>query len=57
MRTNEENFTTGNGRLVYEAPRVSMHTIALEYSIAAGSVQGSVTESWQTETQSQEVEW
>jgi len=61
MKTLKENLIKLNDRLTYEAPRVDVQKIELEYSVAAGSttgsVNGSMTESWQTETQSQEVEW
>lgn len=61
MKTNKENLANLNGRLPYEAPSMNVQNIELEYSVAAGSsqgsVDGSVTESWQTETQTQEIDW
>lgn len=61
MKTNKENLANLNSRLPYVAPSMNVQNVELEYSVAAGSVQGSVngsmTESWQTETQSQDVEW
>jgi hypothetical protein len=61
MKTNTKNLANLNGRLPYEAPRLKAQHVELEYSVAAGSAQGSVngsmTESWGTETQTQEVEW
>jgi len=60
MKTNTTNLANLNGR-PYEAPRVNAQNVELEYSVAAGSAQGSVngsmTESWQTETQTQEIDW
>ncbi|WP_418359269.1 hypothetical protein [Sphingobacterium detergens] len=61
MKTNKENLANLNGRLPYVAPRVNAQNVELEYSVAAGSTQGSVngsmTDSWQTETQTQEIDW
>jgi len=57
MKTNKENLANLNGRLPYESPRMNTQHVELEYSVAAGSVNSAVTESWQTETQSQDVEW
>ncbi len=61
MKTNTKNLANLNGRLPYETPCVNALHVELEYSVAAGSNPGSVsgpmTESWQTETQSQDVEW
>ena len=61
MKMQKENLTKLNGRLPYEAPRVNAQNVELEYSVAAGSnpgsMNGSMIESWQTETQSQDVEW
>ncbi|MEI2275573.1 hypothetical protein OHD16_25855 [Sphingobacterium sp. ML3W] len=57
MKTNTKNLANLDGRLPYEAPCMNVQNIALEYSIAAGSVNSSVTESWQTETQTQEIDW
>jgi len=57
MKTNKENLANLNGRLPYQAPRVNAQNVELEYSVAAGSVNSSVTESWQTETQTQEIDW
>ncbi|WP_104384521.1 hypothetical protein [Sphingobacterium sp. HMA12] len=61
MKTNTKNLANQNGRLPYEAPRMNALHVELEYSVAAGSTQGSVngsmTESWQTETQSQDLDW
>ena len=58
MKTNKENLMGSNAQLVYVAPRIAKQNVELEYSVAAGSVQNnSITESWQTETQSQDVEW
>lgn len=41
----------------YESPRLHVQQLALEHSISAGSVQNTVTESWETETQTKEMEW
>lgn len=58
MKTNKENLMNSNAQLVYVAPRIAKQNVELEYSVAAGSVHNnSITESWQTETQSQDVEW
>lgn len=57
MKTNKENLANLNGRLPYEAPSMHAQNVELEYSVAAGSVNSSVTESWQTETQTQEIDW
>ncbi|MGJ1436951.1 hypothetical protein [Sphingobacterium multivorum] len=58
MKTNKENLINSNAQLVYVAPRITKQNVELEYSVAAGSVHNnSITESWQTETQSQDVEW
>ncbi|WP_343563112.1 hypothetical protein [Sphingobacterium sp.] len=61
MKTNKENLANLNGRLPYEAPRMYAQNVELEYSVAAGSAQGSIngsmTESWQTETQTQDIDW
>jgi len=57
MRTNKDNITHVKDRIRYEAPRMTIQNVELEYSVAAGSVNNSLMESWQTETQSQEVEW
>ncbi|MGE8429492.1 MAG: hypothetical protein ACN6O7_16540 [Sphingobacterium sp.] len=50
------------GKLPYEAPQVNVENIALEYSIAAGSVQtsGTVQQQWDGEessTSSQSEGW
>lgn len=42
---------------IYIVPKVSTHIVTLEYGIAAGSVQPSISESWENEAQSQELEW
>lgn len=57
MKTKNEILLNADVRVPYETPCVKTQNVALEYSVAAGSVQGTVTESWQTETQSQDVEW
>ncbi len=57
MKTNKENLANLNSRLPYVAPSMNVQNVELEYSVAAGSVNDSVTESWRTETQSQDVEW
>ena len=41
----------------YEPPRLQVQQLALEHSISAGSVQNTVTESWETEKQIKELEW
>ena len=62
MKMNKENLINQSGRLSYEAPCVNAQIVELEQGIAAGSgggnIQGeSMTESWGTEKQSQEVQW
>ena len=58
MKTQKTNLISKIDRLVYVTPTVKEQHVELEYSVAAGSVHNnSITESWQTETQSQDVEW
>ena len=54
---NEENSVKLSSRLPYVAPCVNAWYVELEYAVAAGSVNGSMTESWETETQSQDLKW
>ncbi|MDR2273405.1 MAG: hypothetical protein LBF27_21030 [Sphingobacterium sp.] len=56
MKTNKGNLAKLNGRLSYEAPRVSVQTVELEQGIAAGSVDPSAKQQWgETETQTHGV--
>ena len=56
MKTNKGNLAKLTGRLAYEAPRMSVQTVELEQGIAAGSVDPSARQQWETnETQSHEV--
>ena len=61
MKTKNVIVAGKTSQLCYESPRVTMLHVELEHSIAAASVQdvsnSSITESWGTETQQQEVEW
>ncbi|QRY58271.1 hypothetical protein [Sphingobacterium siyangense] len=58
MKTNKENLAKLNGRLSYEAPRVSVQTVELEQGIAAGSgVNGEMSESKNVDKQTGEFEW
>ncbi|QQD15532.1 hypothetical protein [Sphingobacterium sp. UDSM-2020] len=58
MKTNNVFLANSKGQLNYESPRVSMLQVELEHCIAAASVDNnSIKESWETETQQQEVEW
>ncbi|MGB3063232.1 hypothetical protein [Sphingobacterium thalpophilum] len=57
MKIEKQISVHERGGLPYEAPSMKVQNVELEYCVAAGSVQGSMTESWQTETQSQDVEW
>lgn len=58
----QENQKNKMSRIPYEVPKISVEKIALEYSIAAGSVQteGSVQQQWDGEestTSSQSEGW
>lgn len=57
MKTTNENLTNNKGQIRYEAPRVNLQYVELEYGIAAGSVESNLKESWNTESQAQEQEW
>lgn len=57
MKKNENNLLHGCNIAVYESPRIQVQHIELEYSISAGSVQPTITESWETETQTKELDW
>jgi len=57
MKKNENNLLHGCNTPVYEAPSIKVQQLALEYSISTGSVQPAMTESWETETQTKELDW
>ncbi len=57
MKKNENNLILGCNTPVYEAPSIQVQQLALEYSISTGSVQPALTESWETETQTKELDW
>lgn len=58
MKTNNVFLENAKGQPGYESPRISVLQVELEHSIAAGSVENNlIKESWETETQEQEVEW
>jgi len=57
MKKYKENLSGDSVAHTYEAPCIKTQKVELEYSISTGSVQSSVTESWETETQTKDLNW
>ncbi|MGE8378340.1 MAG: hypothetical protein ACN6PN_08325 [Sphingobacterium sp.] len=57
MKKYKENLSGDSVAHTYEAPLIKTQKVELEYSISTGSVQSSVTESWETETQTKDLNW
>ena len=53
MKANKAKLMDVKGKMPYESPSVKKQHVELEYRVAAGSV----NESWNTETQGQDLEW
>ncbi|MGE8290124.1 MAG: hypothetical protein ACN6ON_00535 [Sphingobacterium sp.] len=57
MKKNKENLSEDSVAHTYEAPHIKTQKVELEYCISTGSVQSSITESWETETQTKDLNW